>query len=77
MYTDRRGWFDKGRAEEAYHKLLELEPGNCEYQFDFGAFFFNTRQYEKAKEQWRKTLQVCPNHKPARDGLERLIERGY
>jgi tetratricopeptide (TPR) repeat protein len=77
MYTDRKGWFDKGRSEEAYRKVLELDPGNCEYLFDFGAFYFNTRQYEKAKEQWRKTLQTCPSHKPARDGLERLIERGY
>jgi len=77
MYAARQGWFDKGRAEEAFAQVLACDPGNCEYLFDYGAFFFNSRQFEKAKEQWRKCVTMCPDYKPARDGLERLIERGY
>ena len=77
LFIDRNGWFDRGRAEAAMKKALEIEPGNCDYLYDLGAFYFNTRQYEKSKEAWRKTLELCPNHKPAREGLERLIERGY
>jgi len=77
LYIDRNGWFDRGRAEKAMKKALELEPTNCDYWYDLGAFYFNTRQYGKAKEDWRKTLELCPNHKPAREGIERLIERGY
>ena len=77
LYIDRNGWFDRGRAEQALKKALELEPANCDYWYDYGAFYFNTRQYGKAKEAWRKTLELCPSNKPAREGIERLIERGY
>ena len=77
LYIDRNGWFDRGRAEQAMKKALEIEPGNCDYWYDLGALYFNTRQYEKSKEAWRRTLELCPNNKPARDGIERLIERGY
>ncbi len=77
MYIDRRGWFDKGRAEEAFRKVMECEPGNCDYGADYGAFYFNTRQYEKAKAQWRGVLAKCPDHKASLDGIEKLIERGY
>ncbi len=77
MYASRQGWFDKGRAEEAFKQVVACEPGNCEYLYDYGAFFFNSRQFEKAREQWRLCAQQCPEYKPARDGLERLIEKGY
>jgi tetratricopeptide (TPR) repeat protein len=77
MYTDRKGFFDRGRAEDVYTRLLALEPGNCDYIYDFGAFHFNSRQWEKAKEQWRRAIQACPGHKAAQAGLEQLIEMGY
>lgn len=77
MFIDRRGWFDKGRAEEALKKAVECEPGNCDYASDLGAFYFNTRQYEKAKAQWRGVLARCPDHKGALDGDVKLTERGY
>lgn len=77
LYAERRGWFDRGKAEKAFEDLVAMVPGDCEYLYDYGAFYFNTRRYEKARETWRKVLQKCPAHKPARDGIERLIERGY
>ncbi|MEK7768074.1 MAG: tetratricopeptide repeat protein, partial [bacterium] len=77
LYADRKAWFDRGRAEETFTKLLALEPGNCEFQYDFGAFYFNSRQYDKAKVQWTKTLSLCPDAQNAKDGLTRLAERGY
>jgi superkiller protein 3 len=77
LYVDRNGWFDRGRAEEQFEKLLEIEPNNCAYLFDVGAFHFNSRKYAKAKEAWRRTLERCPGHKSAQDGLAHLVERGY
>ena len=77
IYAERRGWFDRGKAEKAFESLVAMVPGDCEYLSDYGAYYFNTRRYEKAREIWRRVLQKCPTHKPARDGIDRLIERGY
>lgn len=77
VYVDRHGFFDRGKAEDNFQKLMQIAPDNCEFRYDFGAFYFNSRKYDKAKAEWRTVLQKCPDYKPARDGIDRLIERGY
>ncbi len=78
LYAERGKWpFDRGRAEKEFEQLMLVVPGDCSFLYDFGAFYFNTRKYEKAKEKWGQVLKMCPENQPAQDGLERLIDMGY
>jgi tetratricopeptide (TPR) repeat protein len=66
-------------AREFYRRALEIKPKEVELQTDMGSTYFleNPPQYEKALAEYRKSLQLDPNHTRTLDNLARtLIMRG-
>ncbi|MEJ7578244.1 MAG: protein kinase [Pyrinomonadaceae bacterium] len=56
--------FQAGRSEEAFaqiKKVLDLEPLSVYYNRELALLFNWTREYDRAVEQCRKTLELDPN----------------
>jgi TolB-like protein/DNA-binding winged helix-turn-helix (wHTH) protein/Flp pilus assembly protein TadD len=67
-----------GRSNEAIaeRKLaLELEPLNLIINFELGSAFYYTRDYDRAIEQFQKTLELDQNFTPAHDFLPVTYEQ--
>lgn len=62
-------YFEKAKAAKRY----------CCYQFphfNLGRVYLKKRQYEKARDEFKKALEIDPNYEPAQAGLELLKELG-
>lgn len=64
---------DSGNAE--WNRLAdELEQATdqeAQRLFDLGVSAYSHGQFERAATQWRKALQLKPDHKPSQENLER------
>jgi len=67
-----------GRDEEALAEAqhsVELEPLSPRLNYFWGRKLFFTRQYDRAIDQFRKTLELDPNYVPAHEDLGDAYEK--
>jgi curved DNA-binding protein CbpA len=75
------------KAEEDFHKALELEPWNAQIFAALGDFYEQEGLSVKAKRQFKKALEIDPEHeralealgmteKPEKKGLKGIISLG-
>lgn len=70
-----------GREDEAVAYLEKAKRAKryCCYQFphfNLGRVYLKKQQYEKAREEFKKALDIDPTYEPAQAGLELLKEMG-
>jgi tetratricopeptide (TPR) repeat protein len=70
-----------GRADEAaaYLEKAKAAKRYCCYQFahfNLGRVYLKKRLYEKARDEFKKALEIDPTYEPAQAGLELLKELG-
>jgi Tfp pilus assembly protein PilF len=71
----------QGRDDEAVPYLEKAMRAKryCCYQFphfNMGRIYLKKKMFEKAREQFKKSLQFDPNYAPALDALDLLKESG-
>jgi Flp pilus assembly protein TadD len=68
---------ERGRAEAIAERkrALELEPLSLIMNFELGVGLFNARDYDRAIEQFQKTLELDQNFPPARALLPAAYEQ--
>jgi serine/threonine protein kinase/tetratricopeptide (TPR) repeat protein len=67
-----------GRGEEALAEAqhsVELEPLSPRFNYFWGRILFFTRQYDRAIDQFRKTLELDPNYVTAHEDLGDAYEQ--
>jgi tetratricopeptide (TPR) repeat protein len=67
--------FDKGDSGKAllyYSKAGEIDSTNAEAFYDMGGIFLTRHDMNKARELWKKTLSINPQHKDAQLWLSRI-----
>ncbi len=67
-----------GRLDEAMTHLKraqELDPLGMDLNWDMGVLLFFSRQYDRAEEQYRKTIEIDPNYNPAHLGLVQVYQK--
>jgi tetratricopeptide (TPR) repeat protein len=75
------------KAEEDFHKAIEIEPWNAQLFAALGEFYDQEGLSVKAKRQFKKALEIDPDHegalkalglaeKPEKKGLKELISFG-
>ncbi len=52
---------DPARAEQAYRKAVELEPGDVGHRRGLGQALFNQEKYKEALEQYKKLTEIEPD----------------
>ncbi|MFQ5903930.1 MAG: tetratricopeptide repeat protein [Candidatus Binatia bacterium] len=72
---------DQGKEEEAIPYLEKAMRAKryCCYQFphyNLGRIYLKKKRYEKAREEFKKSLAIDPDYAPAREALEFLRESG-
>jgi tetratricopeptide (TPR) repeat protein len=72
---------EQGRDEEAIPYLEKAMRAKryCCYQFphfNMGRIYLKKKMYEKAREQFKKSLAIDPDYAPALEGLELLKQTG-
>jgi len=70
-----------GREDEAIAYLEKAKRAKryCCYQFphfNLGRIYLKNEQYEKARQEFKKSLEIDPDYEPARVGLELLKRLG-
>ena len=73
LYLDSAGRIEEARAE--HERAQELEPLSLVIGTNAGEALYQARQYDRAIEQYRKTLELDENFGPALDDLGRAYER--
>ncbi len=51
---------------------IKAYPQNAEAYYNLGGYYMTLQNLEKAREYWRKALQINPNYKEAKEWLERI-----
>jgi serine/threonine-protein kinase len=67
-----------GRNEEALSEAqhsVELDPMSARFNYIWARILFFTRQYDRAIDQFRKTLDIDPNYLPAHEELGDAYEQ--
>jgi len=72
---------EQGQDDEAIPYLEKAKRAKryCCYQFAYfnlGRIFLKKKMYEKAREEFKKSLEIDPGYIPAAEGLELLKELG-
>lgn len=72
---------EQGKEEEAIPYLEKAKRAKryCCYQFphfNMGRIYLKKKMYEKAREEFKKSLAIDPDYVPALEGLELLKESG-
>ncbi len=72
---------EQGKEEEAIPYLEKAKRAKryCCYQFphfNMGRIYLKKKMYEKAREEFKKSLAIDPEYVPALEGLELLKESG-
>ncbi len=57
--------------------VLRLEPNNALAYKRIGSAFFAMGQKDKAREAWKKSLEINPADKSLKEFLDKLEEKGY
>jgi tetratricopeptide (TPR) repeat protein len=70
------------REDEAITYLEQAKRAKryCCYQFPYfnlGRIYLKKKLYEKAREEFKKSLEIDPDYEPAHQGLELLKELGF
>jgi tetratricopeptide (TPR) repeat protein len=60
------------QALEYYSKAAEVNPSDAEAYYCIGGAWFAKGDIPKAREFWKRTLQIDPNHKDAKMWLGRI-----
>lgn len=71
-------YFINGKYENAikeFVRALKIKPENAEALYSIGVAYEGTNSYEKARESYLKAVKADPNHEPARDHLNRLLDK--
>ena len=68
---------EQGKEDEAIPYLEKAKRAKryCCYQFPYfnlGRIYIKKKQYEKAREEFKKSLEIDPSYLPAREALELL-----
>ncbi len=69
--------FKSGDANKAIflcEKALKVMPGNAEAWYNLGGYYLTLKDIPKAREYWKKALQVNPEYKEAREWLNKIGE---
>ncbi len=59
---------DKGYEKELNARITE----ESNRLYNEGVMFYGRSQFEKARDSWKKTLELTPTHNKARESLERV-----
>jgi len=71
-------YFINGKYDNAikeFIRALKLQPDNAEALYSIGIAYEGTNGYEKARESYLKALKSDPNHEPAKEHLNRLLDK--
>jgi len=52
-------------------ELKQVTDREAERLFDMGVYAYSRGHFEQAAKQWRKALEIKPDHKPSQENLER------
>ncbi|OLE51133.1 MAG: hypothetical protein AUG51_24135 [Acidobacteria bacterium 13_1_20CM_3_53_8] len=63
------------QIKEIFHSAVELDPLSPRFSYFWGQILFNIRQYDRAIDQLRKTLELDPNYVPAHEDLGDAYEQ--
>ena len=63
---------DKQKAIELYLKSIAYQPTNAEAYYNLGGTYLMMNDLPKAREYWRKTLEVKPGHPEATKWLNQI-----
>jgi tetratricopeptide (TPR) repeat protein len=63
---------DRELALTYYAKAAEVNPSEAEAYYCIGGVWFAKGDVNKAREFWKRTLQVNPDHKDAKMWLDRI-----
>jgi tetratricopeptide (TPR) repeat protein len=67
--------YKAGNADGAlnyYLRAAEIQPDNAEAYYNIGGIYLTRQDVARAKEYWRKTLEVNPQHQLAREWLQKI-----
>ena len=67
--------FELGDGDEAlkYYLLAgNVDPSNAEAMYDIGGIYLTRHDVAKAREYWKKTLSLNPNHKEAKEWIAKI-----
>jgi tetratricopeptide (TPR) repeat protein len=59
-------------ALKYYQKAAEIKPDNAEAYYSMGGVYISRQDVNHAREFWKKTLSIDPQHKEAREWLGRI-----
>ena len=73
---------EQGKEDEAIAYLEKAKRAKryCCYQFahfNLGRIYLKKKMYEKAREEFKKSLEIDPNYLPSLEGLEILKALGF
>ncbi|MFA6609500.1 MAG: tetratricopeptide repeat protein [Candidatus Omnitrophota bacterium] len=60
------------RAIRTYGSLIEKDPENVEAMFDLGQIFAHNEMWERAIGEFKKIINISPDHFRAKEGLEKV-----
>jgi len=64
-----------GRIDEAinmYEEYLKISKDDFDVHLDIGGLYYGKGNYQKAREHWLASLNICPGYQAAKDALELL-----
>jgi len=68
---------DLDEAISLFSEAVKLDPGYAESHNNLGYAYFLKGEYKRAEEQFKKALEVAPDHERARSNLKYLYDSGY
>ncbi|MFW6172869.1 MAG: tetratricopeptide repeat protein [Elusimicrobiota bacterium] len=62
-------------AIKEFKEALKIDAKNAEVHYSLGIAYEGMNDLQEAKESYLKTLDIKPDHKLAKDHLDKLIEK--
>ena len=60
-------------AQKEFNKVLEINPLNSQAYCNLGLIFEHKKDYEQAKQMYKKTLDIDAANKVAKEHLDKII----
>ena len=74
----REQLLDFTKARECFSRCVQLKPKEEQYRISYASLLTNDlREYEEARNQLRKIIEINPGNYKAQKALERLMKRKY